>query len=264
MGSGVGEGLLPRKPPSPIGSRPSQEQETWARHPYSSTGSGTVLQAIFEAVAQQGAGKPRGTQEQALAPQAVVPVPQLLPTLARGGLGPPPGTQAGLLRKQGCCRAHGHHESPISLLSQAIKKRKGATARGASRTQGAIRPRAPLPGGVLWHVSNHLIEINCDFPGDSCQQQQAERCMLSPAQWQGRSPHARVQPRGTAPVTCNASASPKSFPLQGTLSPHYSSSKEDYQNHIPQILQCSLTRGSQLLAANPSRSRDCSHKTRKR
>lgn len=111
------------------------------------------------------------------------------------------------------------------------------------------------------------VEINFDFPADSCQQQQRDCCTLAPAQRQGRSPCMRVQPQGTDPITCNASASPNPFLnwdiAPCTLSFPHSSSKEATQNHVLQLLQCLLTQGSQLLAAYPSRSRDCSHKTHK-
>lgn len=143
----------------------------------------------------------------------MVPAPRLLPTAPAGVLGPVLGAHEGLLRKQGCCQACGHHESPVSLLSRAIKRRKGAVVSRASRTQGAIRPRARLPAGILWHFSNHLVEINCDFPGDSCQQQQEECCTLSPARQWGRRGCTRVKTQDTGPAICNNSTSPESFSL---------------------------------------------------
>lgn len=94
-------------------------------------------------------------------------------TGCEGGWGHPQGLRRGCSENRAC----GHHESPISLLSQAIKRRKAAAA---GRTQGAIRLWAPVPGGILWHVSNHLVEINCDFPGELCQQQQGDHCTLLP------------------------------------------------------------------------------------
>lgn len=76
----------------------------WARHPSSSTGSGTFPQALFEVVAQDGAGNTGGTQEQVLAPQAVIPVLQLLPTLAAVGTLTTPRSPGGAAQQTGVLR----------------------------------------------------------------------------------------------------------------------------------------------------------------
>lgn len=86
----------------------------WARHPYSSTVSGTFLQALFEAAAQDGAGNPGGTQEQVLAPQTVVPVPQLLPTLAAmGTVATPRSTGGGYSENRDAARHTGIMRPPF-------------------------------------------------------------------------------------------------------------------------------------------------------
>lgn len=104
--------------------------------------SGAFLQAIFEALAKQAADSPSS-----VSCGSSRPCPVAAPCTGCGA-----GTTAGLLRKQGCCQARGQCDSPISSLSQAIKRQKGATG---SRTLCPSGPPALLPGGVLQHVSNH-------------------------------------------------------------------------------------------------------------
>lgn len=86
-------------------------------HPSSSIVSGTFLQALFEAAAQDGAGNPGDTQKQVLAPQAVVPVLQLLPTLAAVGIVATSRSTVRAAEETGVLLGTGHHETPISLLS---------------------------------------------------------------------------------------------------------------------------------------------------
>lgn len=126
---------------------------------------------------------------------------------------------------------------------------------------GAGWPQAPHPGGLPRHFSN-LSRDKLRLPSSN-----RGIAALIPAWWQGRSPCMRGQLQGTDPITCNASASPNTF-LDLDIAPWtpsfpYSSSKKATQNHILQLLECLLTQGSQLLAAHPSRSRDCSHRTHK-
>lgn len=80
--------------------------------------------------------------QQLLAPQAVVPVPWLLAALAVTGAGDTPGAQEGLLGKQGCCWARGHHKCPTSSLSWSYKKAERCLGQQSQQDTGGH----PAPG----------------------------------------------------------------------------------------------------------------------
>lgn len=105
-------------------------------------GFGAFLQAVFDALAKQTAVSLSNISHGSRSP-----CPVAAPCTGCGT-----GTTTGLLRKQWCCWACGQCDSPISLLSCAIKRQKGATG---MRTLCPSSPPALLPGGVLQHVSNH-------------------------------------------------------------------------------------------------------------